>query len=391
MRSEISVWLTGYVPQANHQAGIGMGQGSTFLKALVESGVAPSPIWSIWTGSRSVDHSIDGMVIIGGYDEGRVGGQLRSYPSRENCAFPAYIANATYDTINGSTPLMTNMNASCCIDPFYNYIQLPQGAWESFGVSSGAVYNSTTEYLTYPASNPPLGNMTITLTDGYQTTIPYSELFTQLKYWNAQGEYLVQDNSPLVAEVLNLTSTEYAYSLGIPFMTMNYFIANYDEGVYQMVPAIRDDYFDNDQAQTIRTVCTSLPPPPPPPANTSTYHKPPTPAPNHTGAIAGGVVGGVLGLALIIGLLIFFFRRGRKAGRAQQAAYQDQVVNREIAYSKGPLSATTDTAHTEASELPSPEHPQVNEWLSQHPSNGAHQVRELQFAKQSRTAWEDAC
>src|SRR5271170_1499028 len=242
MRSEISVWLTGYVPQANRQASIGMAQGSSFLKAAVESGVAPSPIWSIWTGSQSVDQPIDGMMIIGGYDEGRVGGQLRSYPS-QNCAFPASIANATYVTINGSTPLMTNMNAYCCIDPFYNYIQLPQTAWDIFRVSSGAVYNSTTEYLTYPASHPPLGNMTITLTDGYQTTIPSSELFTRLGYWDSQGEYLVQKNSPVVAEV-HVTENGFACSLGIPFMTMNYFIANYDEGLYQMAPAIRDDYFD---------------------------------------------------------------------------------------------------------------------------------------------------
>lgn len=129
----------------------------------------------------------------------------------------------------------------------------------------------------------------------------------------------------MIAEVGNSTDPQYVPSWGIPFLTMNYMVMDYDEGTFRMAPAIRTD-FSPEGGAIIKALCTgvvssptSLPtstPTAPPTAPTSAA---PVAHRNHTGAIVGGIVGGVVGLAFI-GAVIFFILSRRKGPTAGSRA-----------------------------------------------------------------------
>lgn len=358
-----------------------MGRTSTFVDVLVSSGLAPSTMWSLWPGSAVED--IDGMWIIGGKDEDRYTGELSAYESYWNCPVALHITNVTYNTDQGSTSLANEIFWACG-DPFYDTIELPLFMYENFQNATGGVYNGTLDRLIYSSDNLPTGNLTITLSDGYTTTIPSSELFTLAQGWEGSVYMTESSSNPTVAQV-QFAGTKYLPWFGIPFLTMNYLVMDFANDYFFLGPANRQPYDTPDQAGKLTTLCT------PPPASTTKHsgpgptksprpvHAPPTPAPSspsHTdvGAIVGGVVGGVLGLALIAAVLIIVLRRQRRRSpqpdpdrQSHQPgpAYPSGVPPSSYTnYPKSPLSVTTDTAHTETSELGPGGQNHVKQWLS---------------------------
>ena len=68
----------------NGGGGLGIGRNSTFLKAVVDSGAAPSTSWGLWTGNRRSENPMSGLLMIGGYDDARVSGDgFHTFDSRD--------------------------------------------------------------------------------------------------------------------------------------------------------------------------------------------------------------------------------------------------------------------------------------------------------------------
>jgi hypothetical protein len=326
----------------------------------------------LWTGTRNIENPVDGLLVIGGYDTARVQGNLTTFNTFQNCATCLVVTNITYESVNGSTSLFSNSSETLEIDlePFERSLELPQNIFDNFARASNAVFNASLGLLTYPRANPPDGNLSITLQNGYTTVIPSSELFSLSRLYDSDGFYSIIDPDRVIAEIGNYTDPKYVASWGIPFLTMNYMVVDYDKGTFQMAPAIRTDFGPGGGA-LIKTLCsgpTTSATPSPTPSKTAppaiTTSAAPVTSTNHTGAIAGGVVGGVVGLALLAGLLFFLLSRRRRRETPNSATRQEQMSEKG---KSSRLSTTTDATHTDRTELPSPQPEQnaaTTHWLS---------------------------
>jgi len=298
--------------------------------------------------------------VIGGYDAARVEGDLTTFSTFHDCATCVVVTNIAYDSANGSLSLFSNSSETLeiSLEPFARVLELPQDIFENFAQASQGTWNESLGLLTYPRANPPNGNLTITLQNGYSTVIPASELFSLPRLYDSEGVYSISDPDHTIAEVENYTDPGYLPDWGIPFLTMNYMIVDYGKGIFQMAPAIRTD-FGSEGGTLIKTLCTGLATTPTAsPTPTGSVQPPPVVHQNHTGAIVGGAVGGVLGLALVAGL-IFFILFKRKRPATTEAIPENGKSSR--------LSATTDTTRRDPSELPSPQPDQnviVCHWFS---------------------------
>lgn len=324
---------------------------------------------------------MDGLIIIGGYDEARIAGNLTTFPSNPECPLLVNITDISYNTDNGSTSLFANRNQvlAGCADPYYHVLELPVSMWSRFVNITGGLLNTTLATLnpgliTYPLNSRPSGNITVTLSNGYQTVIPNLEIFGLWHYWNSEGAYTVLDDSPWVASIVPDAPGSPAV-IGFPFTTMNYYIVDYEHNEYHMAPANRENFANNDQAQLLKTACT--PAPTTSASSSSSATTVALTAAHHSdvGAIAGGVVGGVVGLALIVGILAFFLSKRRHPEKQEEAPTKAELGG--VGRVKPPPTSTTDTAETatsEPSELATPAQVHLSKWLSASQSDHVHEV-----------------
>ena len=293
-----------------------MGRGSTFLEVAVNTSAAPSQAWGLWTGSRSIENPVDGLLVIGGYDTARVDGDFTAFNTSQNCPTCVVVTNITYNSSNGSASLFSNSSETLevSLEPFERLLELPQNLFDNFAKVSQASWNDSLGLLTYPRASPPDGNLTITLLNGYTTVIPASELFSLSRLYDSSGFYTIINPDRMIAEVGNSTDPRYVPSWGIPFLTMNYIVMDYDKDTFQMAPAIRTD-FSSEGGALIKALCTSMVTPTSTPTVLPTVPTLAVPVAhhNHTAAIIGGIVGGVIGLAFI-GAAIFFILSRRQKG-----------------------------------------------------------------------------
>lgn len=339
------------------QAGLGLGHRSVFLEAVVESGIAPSRQYSVWPGVDSSALPVDGMLMVGGYDEARKGGDWVNFTSNDQDA-PLFveIADITWESTPGNITSIFPPYATTLLgrlEPFADALYFPVDWYENFRTVTNATYNLTLDKLVYNWLEAPTGTLTYTLSNGYQTRINGSDLFDFPLDYDSSGQEVVTDRGLVAAkvEIDPYTYPGYPVWLGVPFLTMNYVVADNDNNMFRMAPAVRDD-FGQSHALNPKSLCTQTHSTPAPPS-----------APNHTAAIAGGVGGGVGGL-LLIGVLIalFFCLRRRKRRAAAQQQQQETVQE-----GKAPYEPATKIAPSEAtgtSELPSPVPQHVAQWLS---------------------------
>lgn len=366
-----------------------MGWGSDFLKTAFSMGAIPSKAWAIWTGSRSIDYPVDGSLVLGGYDSTRYVGQPTTFPSHSDCTTCVVVTGLTYDTATSSVSLFSNASETLQINlqPAQKVLYFTLDIFANFANATGGVWDPTLLNLVYPATTPPTGNLTVTLSNNYKTTISADDLFAYPRGFNTQGQYVVINDTVVLAEVQPQNNTGYVYDWGVPYLTMNYLMADYARNQFQMAPAIRTNFQSQGGGYELEAVCdpavpvTTTPTTSAVPTATST----PTAAPihhggsNNTGAIVGGVVGGVLGLILIVGVLGFLFYRSRQrrrspatteaAGTAAQPPHDEKM-----SYGSAPAerySQNTATSPTDVGELSSEKrggNASVNEWLSSHGS-----------------------
>lgn len=378
-------------PGYGGQGVLPLGSNSDLLRIAVDSGAVPSTVFGLWTGSRSIDNPVDGSLVIGGYDTARIKGDLTTFPSREKCEMCVVITGLTYDDDSGSTNLFSSSEETLqvSLQPGENVLYAPQNIWENFQTATDGIYSEGV--LIYPTSNPPTGSLTVTLEDGFKTTIPAEELFFLPRYYNGQGQYVVGANTYLVGNIYNSSNTDYVMDWGIPYLTMNYVIGDYQRSQFKMATAVRtaaqgggyklqascDPTAGSTPSATASSGATTDPV-----ASSSAVPAQHGSGKSNTGAIIGGAVGGALGLILIVGGLALMFYRTRRRRNASNTYAAPAMAGGEggMSHYTGTGSVAdrqsqwTSMSPTEIpSELGDNQKPggnvQVNHWLSSQSSD----------------------
>jgi hypothetical protein len=197
-----------------------------------------------------------------------------------------------------------------CIEPSVQRFVFPPAIAKNFAVYSGQNSTAYPKTMRYNVTTRPVGDLVITLSNGYTSTITNDELFAPLRGSDKNGRYTITNDSTLEAFVSDTREQKPAdvdTSLGAMFLTFNYLMVDYANSTFNLAPAIISK--TGDKRPDLTTVCKATQNSPAPPATSapSAVSKP-----LNTGAIAGGVVGGVAGLVLIAGLVFLCLRRRKK-------------------------------------------------------------------------------
>lgn len=154
--------------------------------------------------------------MIGGYDTARVDGEFTTFQSFQNCYTCTQAVELNYTWSGGSTSLFSNTSEvlQVSFDPFERSLPMPQDIFENFMSASGGYYDPSQGLIAYPRANPPLGNLSITLQNGYSTVIPASELFIPPRTYDVNGEYSISNDSILVSHVQNGSNPKYVAEWG---------------------------------------------------------------------------------------------------------------------------------------------------------------------------------
>lgn len=181
--------------------------------------------------------------------------------------------------------------------------------------------------------------------------MPASEFFLPIRDVNAEGELEIENATYVASRFRDHDITDGIASWGLPFLTMNYMVNDYQKMRFRLAPALQGPYGFS-RMPLVQPLCQGLA------TNGTNSSSPALPSPsahpqhsNHAGAIAGGVVGGLAGLT-IIGALIFLllrsWRREKKARTERDAAISEQqAAARKVLV----VSPDTGTEPTETSEL----------------------------------------
>jgi len=234
---------------------LGLAPYSSFLNTLVASNAVSSTVWSIWTGSRSITEPLDGLLIIGGYDEARLAGELHNFTTHPDCMLSVKIAKISYERNGQEISLFSSPThlKTACIDITSHRLELPSEAIEKFINVTNATYNITSGELNWLPGQMLGGNITITLSNGYVTTIPETEIFEPPRLWNSKGEYEIIPG-PTISTV-SYGSPGFALTLGQPFMSMNYIVVDYANSMFQMAPANRSKFPNPEEALAPKVIC----------------------------------------------------------------------------------------------------------------------------------------
>lgn len=329
------------------QSGLGLGPNSTFLDAAVRGGFAPSRAFGLWMGSRSINNPAAGSLWVGGYDTARVADDFTVFPNLFNdlCVGCVNVTNITYVNSKTSVSLISNSSDTffAVVDPFERVLQVPSKIFANYLRATGGKIGTdheTQPYVTLP-TDADLGNLSVTFSNGYRSTIPASELWLPPRSYRPDGTYEITNNTYLVGLVENTTlPTNYSFSWGTPLLTMNYMIMDYDNDTFSLAPA-RQGPYNPAEGPVIKPLCkgimtvstTASTPSSTSAGNSSTSNSPSSASHKNAGAIAGGVVGGAVGI-LVVGFLAFFLlrsqRRERKLRRERKSADGSTAVDANL-------------------------------------------------------------
>ena len=302
-------------PLAGPEAGLPLGQNSSFLAAVTQAKVAPSSVWGLDAGDRSLSPR-DGKLVVGGYDASRIEGNLTTFPlgtwtNQQPCPLQVRVAEILYKLADGSKAFLlppTSDGVTACIEPQQQRFTFLPSMVKVFAVITG--YNSSYPGLTFPTVTRPEGALQITLDNGYTTTIPNDHLFTPQRGSDENGQYVVTNSSIFeTGMVYNPfeVDAEVQLILGGLYLTYNYLVVDYDNSQFQMAQTVQGAQASNAE---IVTVCE----PNPTAAGPSTSG---TRGASRGAAIGGGTAGGVVGLAAIAVLCYFLFRKRRRDHQRQ--------------------------------------------------------------------------
>ncbi|MCJ1248935.1 hypothetical protein MMC30_006156 [Trapelia coarctata] len=314
---------------ALNKSSIGLGPNSSVLRSFVDAKAVPSTAMGLFFGSRSQDQAADGELIVGGYNSARVGGSFTNFTIGAEyldipCPLQVLLKDVQLNNANGSHSLFADSAATvaACIDPLQNGFSFTQVMFERFASltqlpasSSINASDSQAQNIIYPswASEPLIGNLTITLSNGYQTVIPHHELVSQQRGTDSEGKYGIVDPTKL-SVAINIGQTDFGVQiplLGGLFLSQNFLLVDYARNTFGLAPAVTGNA--NTPASNIVPICS----------------EDSTSGNSNTGPIVGGVIGGLALLILCAAALFWRRRQQKKRSRSAEGHQPDPTVPME--------------------------------------------------------------
>jgi hypothetical protein len=335
------------------QSGLPLGTNSSFLRAAVSGKVAPSQVFGLWGGSRGINPR-DGLVVVGGYDRARVeaGSDFTTFPIgqwslKRACPLQVTIANLTY----AGLPLIPNNNDELvvCIEPSTQRFVFPPSVANTFAIYTGQNETMHPGKMRYNVASRPTGDLTVTLSNGYQSTISNEELFAPLRGSDENGRYAIINESIVEASVADTRKhnpSDIDSILGGLFLTFNYLLVDYENSEFKLAPAVTAD--TDKVPPDLTVVCTpTVSPAPFTPTSMAVVSS------TNIGATVGGVVGGAAGLALL-GILAFMIIKRKRRARDKNSAVSTNATDVRLPLEQIPKQLPELYAHGASSvhELP---------------------------------------
>lgn len=281
---------------------LGLGRASTIMKQLMDQGRINRNVFSIYpgTGYPRAGGVYNGSIVLGGYDAGRLAGDVHKYsqapiPAPNVSPLKVHVKQMSLVTADGSSiGLVTN-------DGFDGYISTSQYAMELPTDVTTALSNalqgtpdgSPENVLQLPHAFA--GNLTITLDDGYQIIYP-SEWISN-----------VSNRTPFSASSLtsNGSATSGPLVFGTAFLHHLYMTVDYDDNSFYLAEAKNLNNYVQPQA-----LCRGEAPVMPAPTKLSKFVQ--------TGMI-GAIIGGLFAGMGLSWLIIYFMRKRAQRKLMQQS------------------------------------------------------------------------
>lgn len=334
----IEVWSS---QTSTNKSGLALGPQSSVLDRLDNATLIPSKMFGLFYGSRSQLHGVDGNLTIGGYDAARVAGPWTNFSTASQflgttpCPLQVLVSDFRLNNAEGSFSLLDDTSSAVpfCLDPLQNDFTLSKSMYANFlnltRTSDPATLNQT--QITYSLSSEPLlGNLTITLANGFEVTIPHYEFVSQERGTTAEGGYDVVNASALSVPISVLSEDGHASITGTPvlggvYLSMVYLLVDYANQQFSLAPAVQGALGDQDHK--IVTICNSST------AATTSNSSSSGGGTNTTAAIVGAVLAAALILATLA--VIWLVKRHRaESGKDSECVMQlaDETKQDPAAY-----------------------------------------------------------
>jgi hypothetical protein len=254
---------------------LGFGQLSTNLAQLAAHNAITSKSFGLYLGAgyERAGGVVNGSITYGGYDSGRFINPVHNYTLAPTVSSPTqsplqvHVSQITLDSPTpggGRINLINGTGFTADITTSQYALSLPQAVTAAFSAALSATPANNADD-TLRLTRPYAGNLTITLSDGFQVSFPPE--------WVAN----VSSVTPIAA-----TPSE-TYSLGAAFLQYVYLAVNYDSSppAFHLARAVLENAY-----VMPKSLCPNVAPVPYEPPQINAFTK---------GGLVGAAVGGVIG------------------------------------------------------------------------------------------------
>ncbi|KXT17102.1 hypothetical protein AC579_2032 [Pseudocercospora musae] len=319
------------------QNNIGLGQNSTILKALKDAGHISSRSWSYWYGIESATSSAakDGQVVFGGYDAAKVTGQNFTQPLGKPSpaclsGMSVIVSGMSLGFPNGTkADLLAGSSFSACFQPdFPEVMNIPSVYWDRLIEFTNTVpydNGSLGVHWFAPTWDPQdvyPGDLTISLSNGFSTTIPNDALVLPDQYIGRSGALASNSSAStiLMAPLENVNSNDVPI-IGKEFFSSAYMMVDLDASTYTLwqvndttesrlvsVGGSCSEHIEVNSNDTAPLTATATS------AGATNTHEAKSEKSLSTGALVGTVVGSAVGASVMAAIAVLvIMRRRRKA------------------------------------------------------------------------------
>ncbi|KAI9669925.1 MAG: hypothetical protein M1831_006961 [Alyxoria varia] len=314
---------------------LGMGVKSSLLDALVSQGYIDSRTFSMYWGRPGAASAAqrDGHVVFGGYDQGKIRGKnFTTTLSAVSAACPTgmivSISDLTLGFPNGSRSdlassvsgkmdvcMMPNWPVAIDLpwDPYYkSFEDLTRS--KTIGRSYGPNYNG----MLYEPSDVYGGDLTLTLTSGPTVKILNNQLVVPNTFINRTDGHIATsaNTSEVLINSLSSLSTQDMPKVGGPFLSGSYLHVDHDNNeftLWEAAAVAAEKPSTEEDLVPVGPSCGRKASSPSSDADSSALEDTSPESGLSSGAIAGTVIGVIVGVAGVAALVVFLWRRKRRA------------------------------------------------------------------------------
>ncbi|KAF7535510.1 hypothetical protein G7Z17_g13195 [Cylindrodendrum hubeiense] len=336
-----SVTLDGFpigIPRMKWDAGytmlhpLGLGSNSTYLNTLRAAGRIGSRVWSLFWGRMWVENTINGSLVLGGYDEEKVIGanytallDYDDFTGTQGCwtGMKVILSDIKVNFRDGSDESIFPSNAAlpCCLVPHRQLLlEAPLDYVDKFDEVTG-INHTDISYGLHWSARLFDGDITFYLDSGLEIRVPNNQYIVPFVDIHRNGSRIFKNN---IRELLMNGVESQPATLGRYFFTSAYLMVNHDANTFtlwQGNPSKKSSLvrvFDEETAEKCSDATAVVQPS----ATQTTKEEESTESTAETdkaelssspsGAVIGGVVAASIVGVCLIGLGVFYYIRRRR-------------------------------------------------------------------------------